>query len=213
MLLSKTMGNKEIIEGFLHNDKEVILVCYKQLFPKIKKMVYDYKGDEDDARNMLWKSFAVFRQKCKQEDFKVRNYEAYIYQIARYLWLQEVRKRKDDFMTHHIDYLKIEDDMMTEEARQDTQLSSSQEEVIFRFQQNLKRLPIICQQIIRLKYQYELPHQDIAARYNFSVDSSRKKLSRCLENLAQLINREDFVKEFANYYPGVITYIKKYLKK
>lgn len=207
------MNNQEIIKGFLHNDKRVVLAAYTQLFPKVKKWMASYHGDEDDARNVIWKAFAVFRQKSKGEDFRLTSFNGYILKTVQYLWFQEIRKRKQDMMTHHLDYREVEEDSAMVNSSADLQLLSDKEEIIQQFHLHLKTLPILCQQFIRLKYEYGLPHEDIAARYNTSSASSRKRVSRCLEQLAVIIEKKDLTNQLANYYPGVVTYIQKYLKK
>ncbi len=207
------MSNKEIIQGFIDNDKKIVLIAYKKLFPKIKKWISSYHGDEDDARNTIWKAFAVFRQKSKQNDFQLDNFEGFIVKTVRYLWFQEIRKRRQDMMTHHLDYNKIQEDSAVVRNTMDIGLVNDQEEIIRQFQHQLKKLPISCQQLILLKYQYGLPHEDIAARYNTSTANTRKRLSRCLEKLAEVIEKGGFTEQFAQFYPGVITYIKKYLKE
>ncbi len=207
------MNNQKIIDGFLHNRKKIILTVYEQLFPKVKKWIFSYHGDEDDARNVIWKAFAVFRQKCKDSNFSPDNPQGFIVKTVRYLWFQEIRKRRKDMMTHHLNYKEIEEESVIVKSKMDIEMRSDQEEIIHQFQLYLKKLPILCQQFIRLKYQYGLPHEDIAARYNITSASSRKRLSRCLEQLADIIEQKGLTTELANYYPGVVDYVQKYLKK
>ncbi len=207
------MTNKEIIEGFLLNDKKIILRLYNRLFPKIRKWMHAYHGDEDDAKNAIWKGFAFFRQKCQKGNLKLDNLEGYIMRIVQYWWFQQVNKRKEDMLTYNLDYRELEEESAITESRMEVQLISDKEEAIRQFQKQLKKLPILCQQLILLKYQYELPHDDLANRYKISIAASRKRLSRCLGQLAVIIEEQGFTQELAQYYPGVNAYIQKYLKK
>ena len=85
------MNHQAIIIGFLKNDKQVILYLYRKLFHQVKKMVLESGGDEDDIRNTIWKAFNAFKVKCQKDAHKIKNVEAYVFQIARFLWYQELR--------------------------------------------------------------------------------------------------------------------------
>ena len=67
--------------------------------------------------------------------------------------------------------------------------------------------------MIRLKYEYNLPHKDIGLRLKISENNSRQRLYKCLEQLAIVIEEEGLTQIVAEYYPGVVNYIEKYLKK
>jgi len=207
------MTNKEIIEGFIHNDKKIILRLYNRLFPKIKDWIRSYYGNEDDAKNAIWKAFAIFHQRCQKTELKRDNIEGYIMRIVQYWWYQQIAKRKEDMLSHHLDYRKIEEHIATIESPMEIQLITDKEEAIQQFQNQLKKLSILCQQLILLKYQYGLPHEDIATRYETSIEASRKRLSRCLKELIIVIEKQGLTKELAQYYPGINAYIQKYLMK
>ncbi len=211
--LTKRMTNKEIIEGFLNNDKKIILQVYNRLFPKIKKWVFSYNGDEDNARDATWKAFAIFRQKCIKMSTEINNSEAYIMRIAQNNWYKQIIKQREDMMTYRIRHGKTETDKAIDEITVDWQLQNDKEEAIRQFQNQLKKLSILCQQLILLKYQHGLPHEDIAIRYETSISVSRKRLSRCLKRLALVMEEEGFTQELAQYYAGVDTYVQKHLNK
>lgn len=207
------MNNQQIIEGFIKNDKTVILFCYQKLLPPILKLVKKYKGNEDDARNIIWKSFTIFRKKCTQPDFALTNYKGYIYHIAKHLWLQEIEKQQQDIMTRYRpENLEKEKMDIVEEEGTDL-IIAEKEEMIRLFQKHLKSLPDICQEILRLKYQFNFPHEDIGLRLSISTENSRQRLSRCLRQLAKVIEANDLSKELIHHYPGITDYLKKYSKK
>ena len=207
------MNNQTIIEGFLHNQKDVILVCYQRLLPIVQNMVKKNGGDEDDARNVIWKAFTVFRKNCKKEDFTLKNFDAYVYRTARFLWYQEIEKRRKDVITREYTQDFMEEGIRVVETLKESLQDGEKEDTIKGFQQHLKDLPLICQQMIRLKYQFDLPHTDIGIRLGISTVNSRQRLSRCLRELADMIDKKNLTQELKQHYPGVITYLQKYLKK
>ncbi|MEZ4885358.1 MAG: sigma-70 family RNA polymerase sigma factor [Chitinophagales bacterium] len=204
------MNPKNIIEGFVTNDKEVILHYYKKLFAQIKGIVMKNGGDEDDVRDTIWKAFHAFKVQCQKKSTPPNNIEAYIVQIARFLWYKELKKKKNEQMIHQY-YNELEENQQFEESIEITLVETDRQEVALQFQQHLNNLSIYCQQIIRLRYQYELPHTDIAARFGISEVVSRKRLSRCLKDLARFIESKGLTEHIANHFPSVYKYIKKHI--
>ncbi|MFK7904890.1 MAG: RNA polymerase sigma factor, partial [Chitinophagales bacterium] len=183
---------------------------YKKLFAQIKKLVKEKGGDEDDVRNTIWKAFHAFRVQCKKTSSPPNNIEAYIVQIARFLWYKELRQKKKTQMIHQY-YDTVEEDQKLENSIEATLIETDRQEVALQFQQYLNNLPVQCQQMIRLRYQHGLPHSDIAARLNISETVSRKRLSRCLKQLALFIDSKDLTNHIANHFPSVSEYIKKHI--
>ncbi len=204
------MTQQNIIEGFIKNDKEVILYFYKKLFAQIKKMIMENGGDEDDVRNTIWKAFHAFKIQCQKKENHPNNPEAYIVQIARFLWYKELKQKKRKQMIHQY-YDNLQEDIELVESIETTLVETDRQEIALQFQQQLNNISIYCQQIIRLRYQHELPHSDIAARYGISETASRKRLSRCLKELARFIDSKGLTNQIAHHFPSVIKYVKKHV--
>ncbi len=203
------MNQRNIIESFIKNDKEVILFYYKKLYAQIKKNVLMNGGDEDDVRNIIWKAFHAFKVQCQKKETLPSNIEAYIVQIARFLWYKELKKKKEKQMIHQY-YNEIKENQKLEKSIEATLIETDRQEIALQFQEHLNNLSLQCQQIIRLRYQYGLPHTDIADRFNISEVASRKRLSRCLKDLALFIDSNDLTEHIANHFPSITEYIKKY---
>lgn len=204
------MKHQDIIAGFVHNDKQIILYLYKKLFHQVKKMVLESGGDEDDIRNTIWKAFNAFKVQCQKDAQKIRNTEAYVVQTARLLWYQELKKKIQKKMIHQY-YEEIEEEVELVESIEASFIETDRQEIALQFQQYLDNISFSCQQIIRLRYQYNLPHSDIATRYETSEAASRKRLSRCLKELARFIDSKGLTEQIANHFPSVVQYVRKYV--
>lgn len=204
------MTQQDITKGFLQNDKEVILYYYKKLFKQIKKIIVTNGGDEDDVRNIIWKAFHAFKVQCQKKTAPPNNIEAYIVQIARFLWYKELKKKKQKANIHQF-YNNLNEDTQLIQSVEDALITTDRYDIAKEFQTHLNNISSVCKQIIQLRYQHELPHEDIAARFNISVAASRKRLSRCLKDLALFIDSKGLTDNIANHYPKVIAFIKKHL--
>ena len=172
-------------------------------------MVLNSGGDEDDIRNTIWKAFNAFKVQCQKDAHKIKNVEAYVFQTARLLWYQELKQKIRDRMIHQY-YDDLEEDVELVESIEATFIETDRQEIALQFQQHLSNLSRYCQQIIRLRYQYNLPHSDIAARYGTSEAASRKRLSRCLKDLARFIDSKGLTEQIANHFPSVVQYVRKH---
>ncbi len=202
------MNHFYIIEGFKNNDKKTILAYYEKLYPHILKLIEKDNGNKEDARNIIWQVFTLFRQQCQKPDFKVKNIDGYLYKMAQYLWKKELQKQQKDALSH-----QVEDDLDKQIGAiiDDEYLKHGEkEEAIKYFKVLLNQLSPNCKQIILMRFLYELPHEDIALRLNINVENSRQHLRRCIKRLAKIIDNQKAESLLIRYYPGIRDFIDKY---
>ncbi|HBS85066.1 MAG: hypothetical protein A2W91_07505 [Bacteroidetes bacterium GWF2_38_335] len=96
-------SDKEIIEGLLIRDNEIILFIYKKFFPGIRKYVMSNSGSADDAMDVFQESIIVFYNKVRNEEMDLsKNMRMAFFNICKAIWSNEIKHRKEKPLNENI---------------------------------------------------------------------------------------------------------------
>lgn len=192
------LSNEELINGFKNNDRRTIITAYKMVANKIGKYVLYNKGTEEDAESLVWESIEIFRQKCqKKEALEIKaTIKDYIYGIARYSWLNKLKKTKEistlfsplkDKNEVQIDYPEPSNPPFNDEFK----------ELLELVELEISRLSEKCQKIFELRFDLDLSHKEIAQKLGLtSIVNARQRFFSCKTKLRAQIVHNPVFKEF-----------------
>jgi RNA polymerase sigma factor (sigma-70 family) len=88
------LSNEEIVEGFIRNDRKVIIYIYKTHFPIITGWIKKNSGSVEDAGDIFHEGFIVILRRIKDKDLSLESsFSTYLFAICKNLWFQQLRKK------------------------------------------------------------------------------------------------------------------------
>ena len=177
-----TLG--QIVEGIKKRDNKVLTLIYKELFPVVRYYVMSNGGTQDDAKDVFQESIIVAFKQISLNSFEIKTgFEAYLYGVARLVWLKILRSRA----THDRNIMQLEEP-------ENSYLPSDdliEEELEMRlFRKYFFKLSSECQQVLR--YISEgLSYEQIAINMGYKGEKIvRNKKYKCKETLIKLIKED-----------------------
>ncbi len=85
----------QIIEGIRKRDNIILNYLYENLYPKIKSYALTHGGGIEDAKDVFQETVIVIYKQFEKEQPEIKvNFEAYMYGIARMIWLKILRSKE-----------------------------------------------------------------------------------------------------------------------
>ena len=85
---------REIIDGIIAENDDVLLYIYKNSFRPVRHLITTNSGNEEDARDIFQEALVILYKKLKSNNLRLYcSVSTFIYSIARLLWLKELKKR------------------------------------------------------------------------------------------------------------------------
>lgn len=85
---------KEIINGIIAENDDVLLYIYKNSYRPVRHLITTNSGNEEDARDIFQEALVILYKKLKSNNLKLYcSVSTFIYSIARLLWLKELKIR------------------------------------------------------------------------------------------------------------------------
>jgi RNA polymerase sigma factor (sigma-70 family) len=166
------------------------------LYTRERRKIIDYakrnSGDEHDGKDLLQESIATFLVHVLTGRFRSESsISTYLYQIAKYRWLNDLRRRKK---------FKRPTMPQDEEVPSDNEVSEEENyglKDVFKFMREechnllqgiIKQLGEKCETLILLRFFDGLPFKEIMKKMGYENEvSTRHRLYRCLEQLRKEI--------------------------
>ncbi len=165
------MNDKRIVEYFKNGHQEKAFRKLYQLYPKIEKLIISYGGKKEDALDVFQESLIIVYRNLKKDDFKLTSsFYTYIYSIARYIWKDTNKKKKNQ----EIETIDIQDTFEEEKRFQIAEKA---------FLELGKR----CKEILVLFYHRGLKLKQIASDLGFASEKTAKNQKyKCLTKAKEI---------------------------
>jgi RNA polymerase sigma-70 factor (ECF subfamily) len=163
-------------------DRQDLVEIYDQLSPALYRYAVRLLGDRETAEDCVSETFSRFLQAIRMGGGPKENIRAYLYRVAHNWITDHYRRTRED--THSLD----QDEPVDLSANPSHLVADDLERQ--RVRKALLRLPPDQQQVIALRFLDEMPHEDVAAVLEKTVEATRALQYRALTTLRQLL-RED----------------------
>lgn len=177
----KDLPFNETVALIKKNDAATLKQLYKTNFAKVKRYVQKNSGDEQQAKDVYQEAFVAMWRNIKDNKFSAESETAingYLFQIAKYKWLDQVRSaryKNTTFINREIEY----DEPETEE-------NEMQNRKIKIIMDSISNLGERCKLLMKLFYFEQKPFKEIAEIMDMDEASARNAKYRCQEQLKKM---------------------------
>ena len=174
------MKDLEIIENIRAGKREKALKFLYKEFPKVQANVCRSGGSKEEAEEIFSDALLLMIEKVSHPQFELSSkLTTYLYGIARFLWLNELKKSR---RKHELEW--SETLILTAE---DLDYDSDEEEQLQVLEQVISKVSEKCQKIFNLFYFQKKSMQEIADLLGFSnLNSAKTQKYKCIERATVL---------------------------
>ncbi len=172
---TKTMTDAQIIETLKTNNTDKAFIKLYEYFPKVEKLILTKGGTKNDAEDIYQEALILLCKKVRHTKFELTSaIGTYLYSVCRFMWSDELKRRKIDTHSIDIDLPSNEQEQLLEAMEKETRLQKAE--------QALMKLGEKCIQLLKMFYHESLRMKEIAKKLNFSSEKIAKNQKyKCLE--------------------------------
>lgn len=177
--------DQKYIDALLTNNFALLHEAYKKFSGKIKLMILQHNGTEQDAADIFQEAWIAIYNMAKQKSFLLSGpLEPYLYTVCKNKWLTQLQKKGHavvttdsaaEYITESISFANIENN----------DLSAARKSLLLK---KLAELGDTCRQLIAWSLTGK-PMQEAAEKMGFTYSYARKKKSECMAKLSQLVKQ------------------------
>ena len=170
------MQDQRTIELIRSNSEDKALTALYRHFPMIRKHIVVNGGNAQDAEDIFQEALIILCRKVKEPGFKLTSQlSTYLFGIGRFLWKDELRKRKP------LTNLDVETGLDPVEEK-DLETLVEQENEAKLAESILLEMGDRCRELLLLFYNAGLSLKDIATKMGYSSENVAKNQKyKCLE--------------------------------
>jgi len=186
--VSRKHSDKKLVEGLRKGDNKTLNYLYQNYFSTVKSHIIKNSGTEQDAYDIFQDALMVVFKKFQHNGVELSSdLKGYVFGIARKLWCNQLRTRKDT-----IDYEKeIMDDVELEKL-----LETPIEQIV---QRSFLKLPKDQQKVLSMHME-GFSYDKIALEMGYkSASYARRKKYLCKEELVKLIKEDPEFNDYEEY--------------
>lgn len=182
----KKFSDQQILEGIRKGeDSKILEFLYDTVLPDVKKMVYKYRGSEDEAYDMFQEGILKFYSYVKTQKFDEKHkVGGFIYTVCKNLYIDYLRRQNKNI---HMDDLHPES--FSEEAVSLEKIISNEKEA--KILELFSKIGEVCKDLLILSYYHDLTMKEISVKMGFnSEDVAKTKKYKCKQRLLQLVQED-----------------------
>jgi RNA polymerase sigma factor (sigma-70 family) len=174
---------KEIIKAIKTGDNTFVLNhLYKEILPRIRKMILKNSGTEDDAKDIFQDTVLIFYNQVKlNKYYEDKDIGGFMYTVARNLWINKA-KRANKFV--QVNDTEIWEGSSEADALDDL-ISKEKESAI---EQVMSKIGEECKKLLKYSIYEKLSLKEIASKMGYSSEGVAKTYNyRCKQKLVNLV--------------------------
>ena len=174
------------IEALLKNDSRVLSKIYEKYSYKIVSYVKKNSGNADDAQDIIQETLVTIYHQATNKNFILTcPFDAYFYLLCKRRWLNELKKRGNNWVTNLDDDTSIT--VEQEQQAEETEIYEQQHQL---FELKFKELGQKCQELLKTSFKIK-SMEKVAEILGVSYGYARKKKSQCMGKLTQLVKNSN----------------------
>ena len=184
-VLSTTHPPPDLLQAIRNNDQQVLGELYTVNFDAVARYVQKNNGSEEDAKDIYQEAFlAAWRniQLEKLNDLNQQSLSAYIFQIAKFKWIDQLRSRKIR------PSISLEEEKLNGIAAEF--VNGDQHEYLDLVKSGFKSLGQKCRDLLNRFYYQKQSIREIASVLNLTEPSAKNNKYRCLQELRTLVKEK-----------------------
>lgn len=186
------MDEQQLIEGLKMADNKTLEYVYKEVVPSATSYLRKDIKDINTIEDLVLSAMEVLLINARNEKIKYLKggIGAYFMGIVKNIRLKHFEKSKKAALTLNEDTFQIKSQEKDLEYSKEMTEKENYESRITQVNDALNRLSdVTCKKIILARYQDDIDPRDIAEEYDISYDAFRKRLSRCMKGLREILRQ------------------------
>jgi len=185
-------NSSRIVRDLLNNNQAAIKELYINNYPKIRSMILQNNGTEQDSKDIYQDAFVALWKRLQNNSFEMKSESAiggYLYTVSKNKWMDHLRSSG---------YKKnISLDVLSDSGFEKT----SEENIFDKKEDNtrvkkammaLKELGQECRELLKMFYYEKQSMNDISIILKLDAASTRNKKYRCMKRLRDMtLNQPD----------------------
>jgi RNA polymerase sigma factor (sigma-70 family) len=182
-LTASEYDDHALYQGLLKNDQSAFEYLYTRNFPAVRQLVFQYKGNEDDAKDIFQEGIIALWNNIRSGSYQLREgvkLSTYLIQICKLRWMDKMKKASSRYEVKQEVYMEPaeEAEVMTEWIDQEEQSQ---------FQQQFAQLGERCQNLLKRFYFLKQSLQEIAEAMTIGEASAKNEKYRCMQRLKKIV--------------------------
>ena len=179
---------RDIIEGIKKHDSNVLTFIYNKYYSEIRQFVLRNSGKEEDAQDVFQESIIVlYRQLKKKKLVLTCTISTYIFSLSKYIWLNQLNRRKPDVNSEYDIDENIEYDDEFERI-----VAENEKYKLYQF--HFQKLPKECQKLLKLHFDNK-SIKEVAHEMEFTENYAKKRKYTCKKLLIKNVINDPKFKE------------------
>ncbi len=179
---STNLSLHNILSAIKANDEAVIRQLYADNYPAIAQFVSKNNGSSDDAQDIYQEAFLTLWRNIQLNKFQAgesSSISAYLYQVARNKWIDQLRARKTKPMVALVDerMAEIPEDGVSQDTHQ----------YLDAVKNGFSSLGSKCRDLLNRFYYRKQSLREIASELNWTEPTAKNNKYRCLQELRTLV--------------------------
>lgn len=185
------MQQTDFIMAIQTGDRAGLSRMYTTIFPAVRKLVRDFGGSEEDAKDVFQDATIVVYEKVQKIEFQLTSqFSTFFIGICRNLWMSRRQKKSASEVTIPEDAKYIAD------ASSEIDLLQVERGKLFYLA--LRQLGEDCQKLLQLFFQKN-SMEEIAVEMGFGSEGyARRRKSQCKDRLVELVKNAPEFQELKN---------------
>ena len=180
----------EIIRGIAKRKEKIIKHVYDTCYPDIRKLILINAGHEHDAEDIFQEAMLKVYQKITDHGLELTcKFKTYLYSVSRFLWLQELEKRRTT--PHQQEYV---DDVIDDKDRK----NPSEDEKLRIYETHFRELTKECQKVLNMYFRQASMEEICVVMGYKNVQIAKDKKYRCKKTLMTRIYNNPAFKRLQN---------------
>ncbi len=173
---------KEIIKAIKTGNNQLVLNhLYKEILPRIKKMILKNSGTDEDAKDIFQDTVLIFYTQVKSNKFdESKEIGGFMYTVARNLWINKVKTANR--------FIPLETKEFQEGSEGNALNDLISQEKIVAIEEVMNQVGEECKKLLKLSIYDKLSMKEIAAKMGYTSDGVAKTYNyRCKQKLVSLM--------------------------
>jgi RNA polymerase sigma factor (sigma-70 family) len=172
-----------------NNNSKYIELMYVRIFPKIKKIVFDGRGNHEDAKDLLHDTVLAFFKYVKENKYELNtDIDAFLYTVAKNRWINKAVKDKR---------LEISDQNFEHSMVEPSHIGKLySKERVLAVRTILDRLGDRCKELLTMIYYDEKSMKEIGEEMGYATaDAVKTKHYKCKQRMISMVKENSTYKE------------------
>lgn len=172
-----------LYEGLKNNEQFAFEYLYKNNYPAVRQLVFQYKGSDDDAKDIFQEGMIALWNNIRSGSYQLRpdvKMSTYLIQICKLRWMDRLKKASSRYELRQESYQEP-----AQEAEVEIDWINREEQS--EFQQQFAQLGERCQTLLKRFYFMKQSLQEIADFLSIGEASAKNEKYRCMQRLKKIV--------------------------